>query len=119
MAEADRTAARERGHDIFDPLAQAFLRRDDVDIGRMFASEGLRIRGKIFAFLGFDGELILKVPADRIEILIAEGDVARMVMRGRPLREWVTVAPSRADRWGDLIEEAYAFVDRITPGGTG
>jgi len=119
MAETDRAAARERGHVIFDPLAQAFLQRDGVDIGRMFAREGLRIRGKIFAFLGFDGELILKVPADRIEILIAEGDAERMVMRGRPLREWVTVAPSRADRWGDLMEEAYAFVDRITPRGSG
>jgi hypothetical protein len=28
----------------------------------MFGSEGLRIRGKVFAFVGFAGGLVVKIP---------------------------------------------------------
>ncbi len=65
MAASDRAArdeARRRAHDLFDPIAERWLQIDGVDIGRMFGSEGLRIRGKIFAFVGFDGDLMLKLP---------------------------------------------------------
>jgi hypothetical protein len=116
MVDAERELLRERAHEIFDPIAEGFLTRDGVDIGRMFASEGLRIRGKIFAFVSFDGGLMIKVPAPRTEELIAAGDAERMVMRGRPMREWVIVPATRATRWAELMEEAYAFVDAITPG---
>jgi len=76
-------AALARGHEIFDPIAQTYLGRDGVDIGRMFASEGLRIRGKNFAFLGFEGDLMLKLPAARTTELVDAGDAERVVMRGR------------------------------------
>ena len=112
----DRARRRELAHEIFDPLAEGFLTRDGVDIGRMFSSEGLRIRGKIFAFVSLDGGLMLKLPAPRTDELIAVGDADRMVMRGSPMREWVIVPASRPDRWESLMEEAYAFVDAITPG---
>ena len=115
-APSDRALLRERAHEIFDPLAEGFLTRDGVDIGRMFASEGLRIRGKIFAFVSMDGGLMIKVPAPRTEELIAAGEAERMVMRGSPMREWVIVAATRPERWGPLMEEAYGFVDSITPG---
>jgi hypothetical protein len=76
-------AALARGHEIFDPIAQTYLGRDGVDVGRMFASEGLRIRGKNFAFLGFEGDLMLKLPAARTTELVDAGDAERVVMRGR------------------------------------
>lgn len=112
----DRARRQELAHEIFDPLAEGFLTRDGVDIGRMFSSEGLRIRGKIFAFVSLDGGLMLKLPAPRTDELVAVGDADRMVMRGSPMREWVIVPASRPDRWESLMEEAYAFVDAITPG---
>lgn len=113
----DRARRRELAHEIFDPLADGFLAREGVDIGRMFASEGLRIRGKIFAFVSLDGGLTLKLPAPRTQELIAAGDADRMVMRGSPMREWVIVPATHPDRWEALMEEAFAFVDAITPGG--
>lgn len=112
----DRAERRERAHEIFDPLAESFLTRDGVDIGRMFASEGLRIRGKIFAFVSLEGGLMLKLPAPRTDELTTAGDADRMIMRGSPMREWVIVPVSHAERWQPLMEEAYAFVDAITTG---
>lgn len=108
-------AAHARAHAIFDPIAVDFLRREGVDIGPMFGSEGLRIRGKVFAFAGFDASLIVKLPRERIDALEAEGVAERMVMRDRPMKEWALVGPDAAEHWRPVVEEAFAFVDGITP----
>lgn len=108
-------AAQERAHAIFDPIAAQYLERPDVDIGPMFGSEGIRIRGKVFAFVGYRGALVVKVPEQRADELVASGTAERMEMRGRAMREWVLVHPDRADAWGPLIGDAFAYVDDITP----
>jgi hypothetical protein len=48
--------------EIFDEVASRYLQREGVDIGPMFGSAGLRIRGKVFAFQGYQGGLIAKLP---------------------------------------------------------
>ena len=108
-------AERERAHAIFDPIADDYLTRDGVDIGAMFGSEGLRVRGKVFAFVGFAGGLVLKIPATRADELEAGGVAKRMEMRGHPAKEWVVVPTSMSDQWAPLIAEAFTFVDDITP----
>ena len=108
-------AAKERAHAILDPIAADYLALPDVDIGPMFGSEGLRIRGKVFAFVSFRGDLALKLPADRVDQLDGEAGMGRMVMRERAMREWLTVSADNSERWGPLVAEAYAFVDSITP----
>ena len=104
-----------RAHATFDPIAQEFLGRDDVDIGPMFGSEGLRVRGKVFAFVASGGELLIKVPQARADELVAAGAAERMVMRERTMREWVVVDPGAPDQWEPLIGEAFAYLDEITP----
>ncbi|MEU1971852.1 TfoX/Sxy family protein [Microbacterium sp. NPDC019599] len=108
-------AERERAFAIFDPLAEEYLTRDGVDIGAMFGSEGLRIRGKVFAFVGFAGGLVVKVPEARADEIEASGVASRMEMRGRPAREWLVVPTSAAENWGPLMAEAFAYLDEITP----
>lgn len=108
-------AAQRRAHAIFDPIATEFLGRPGVDIGPMFGSEGLRIRGKIFALVDYDGELMMKIPEGRADELVTEGSVERVEMRGRRMREWVVVKPDAGDRWRPLMAEAFAYVDEITP----
>ena len=108
-------AAVERAHAIFDPIADGYLERTGVDIGSMFGSEGLRIRGKVFAFVSYRGALVVKVPETRADELVATGEVERMEMRGRAMREWVISAPARADAWAALVADAFAYVDEITP----
>lgn len=99
--------------ELFDALAAVHLRREGVDIGPMFGSEGLRIRGKIFAFRVKTG-IIAKLPEDRVSELEAGGRAERMVMRERAMREWVFVPDEAAGLWEGVIGEAFDFVDRIT-----
>jgi hypothetical protein len=108
-------AERERAYALFTPIADEYLKRDGVGIGAMFGSEGLRIRGKVFAFVGFAGGLVVKIPEARADEVESSGIATRMEMRGRPAREWVVVSTSAAEHWAPLTAEAFAYVDDLTP----
>lgn len=98
----------------FDELAPEYLAQPDVAISKMFGSEALSVRGKMFAFAANDGCLVVKLPEDRI----AELQLDNMVMRGRPMREWAKVPLADGmERWRAVADEAHAFVDAITPAG--
>jgi hypothetical protein len=104
----DRAQGRER----LDEIAPDLLAHPDVAIGRMFSSDGLSVRGKIFAFAANDGCLVAKLPAERIDEL----GLDNMVMGGRRMREWARVPlADDIERWRSLADDAYAFVDSITP----
>ena len=104
-----------RGHAIFDPIAERLCALPDVDMGRMFGTDGVRVRGKVFAFVAHNGSLVLKLPEERIGEIIADGTGAPMIMRGRPLREWAEITPETSGAWAGLVDEAHHFVDTITP----
>ena len=73
--------------------------------GRRFGSEALRLGGSIVAML-VQGRVVLKLPRERVEALIAAGDGSPFDNgRGRPMREWVALT---GDPAGDaaLLEEA-------------
>lgn len=81
----------------------------------MFRSPGLRLDGTIFAFLGFDGELIVKLPNARGQELIAAGEAAPVTMGTRTMKEWFELpsadTPDQAyQAWLPLVREALAFV---------
>lgn len=105
-----------RGREIFDPLAEQHCRLPGIDIGPMFGTEGLRVRGKVYAFVVHNGSLVVKLPEQRIGELVAGGEAGPTIMRGRPLREWAEVPiEAGAARWAQFVGEARVFVDAITP----
>lgn len=54
-----------------------------VSIGRALQNEGLRIHGKIFAFLK-DDRLVVKLPAARVRTLIEAGDATSVCLSFHP-----------------------------------
>ena len=96
---------------IWAPIAKAELARRSVTSGTGFGqSEGLRIGGKIFAMLVRD-ELVVKLPKERVDELVDSGIAVRFdAGKGRPMKEWASVAPSASRRWRALVQEARAFV---------
>jgi hypothetical protein len=77
------------------------------------SSPGRRVDDRIFAML-VRGELVVKLPRERVDGLVDSG-VARWfdAGKGRPLREWASIGPARADDWPALVAEAHAFVASI------
>lgn len=101
---------------MLEDLAGPYLAKPGVAWGRMFSTDGLSVRGKIFAVENHSGNLMVKVPAARADELEESGDATRMVMRGREMREWVEMPPERGETaWDALLAEAYAYVESITP----
>jgi hypothetical protein len=98
----------------YESLVKAILagsRSARVDEGKGFGSTGqLKVDGKIFAML-VRGELVLKLPGDRVQSLVDAGDGARFdAGKGRPMREWLALSPTSRQPWLALAEEAMAFV---------
>jgi hypothetical protein len=97
--------------EVWQTIAASHLSQPQVTSGTGFGgSEGLRVSGKIFAML-VRGELVVKLPAVRVEELAASGVGRRFDPgHGRLMKQWATVPPSAAARWGALVDEARAFV---------
>ena len=76
---------------------------------RRFGSEALKVNGSIFAMVT-GGQLVVKLPRDRVEALIASGTGSPFgAGKGRPMQEWVTVTADD-ETWRALASEALDFV---------
>ena len=77
-----------------------------------FGSSGLYTRGKLFAALSYRDRLILKLPEERVNEIVAQRKGRRWNPRGEGegLKEWVTLNSSSKVRWLPLAKEAKRFV---------
>ena len=95
--------------ETFAQITRAFTRDPEVSFGRLFASDGIKVRDKIFAML-VRGNLVVKLPRARVDALVAAKEGERFDPgHGRVMKEWVVVAPGAGD-WLALAREARSFV---------
>ena len=95
---------------LFNSIVEQFLAQSGISKSKMFGSEGLKVGGKVFAML-FKGKLVVKLPRERAEALIASGRGESFDPgHGRLMKEWVAVEPHTKGEWLKLIEEARNFV---------
>jgi hypothetical protein len=56
------------------------------------------------------GRLVLKLPAERVDALVAAGDGARFdANKGTPMKEWFSLDPESGRSWLLLAREALDF----------
>jgi hypothetical protein len=93
----------------FAPLVKAFAKAPGVTSGKMMASLGLKLNGKIFV-MHVRGKLVAKLPKARVDDLVASGLGVRFDPRhdGRVMKEWLEVEEGRGD-WLALAKEAHAY----------
>jgi hypothetical protein len=95
--------------DVFEDLRAEVADLPGVADGRMFQSDGLTFGGKFFAALS-RGQLLVKLPADRVAALIDDGiGLPFDANRGRPMREWMLVPVAEHAHWPSIAKEALTF----------
>jgi len=93
--------------DAWDDLVER-TRGGDVTPGKMFGSEGLRTGRKFFAIWWHD-QLVVKLPADRLQELVAAGQAEVFEpMEGRPMNGWVLLHGEVP--WDPVVAEARDHV---------
>jgi hypothetical protein len=103
---------------LFWELAEPMLAAGDATRGTMMGHPCLRVDGAFFATAGHEAdELIVKLPARRVEELIDQGTGQPFAPAGRRFREWVAVPAPDRELWSRLLREArqYAAVPRPEP----
>jgi hypothetical protein len=77
--------------------------------GGGFGRSAVRFNGKIFVMF-VRGQLVLKLPEDRVDEMIAAGHGARFdANKGTPMREWLSLDPGSDQPWLRLAREALDF----------
>ena len=100
----------EPAEEAFAAIAGDLLDEPGVEAGTGFGKQpGLRVGGKIFAML-VAGDLVVKLPADRIGALRDAGGARSFEIGARQMREWVAIEPGGRHDWGALARDALAFV---------
>lgn len=83
---------------------------DGPQAANRFGATALKTGGKIFAMMTKD-RLVVKLPRDRVEALIASGDGERFDPgHGRVMKEWLSLDPASGEDWEVLAREALGFV---------
>src|SRR5690242_7396524 len=102
----------------FTMIVEEFLGNPDITLPanksqsrKGFGSSALRIRDKIFAML-VEGKLVVKLPKQRVDALIASGAGERFDPRhdGRLMKEWISIEAASKEEWLSLAREAMEFV---------
>ena len=99
--------------ELFWDLAEEHLYTDPaVTRSTMMGYPCLRASGKFFASLERSANhLIVKLPRDRVDALIAARVGLPFAPNGRVFREWVAVPVADEDQWRTLLAEAKAFAN--------
>jgi TfoX/Sxy family transcriptional regulator of competence genes len=94
---------------LFGEAAERLRAADPgIEPARMFSASGLKTEGKFFAMVS-KGDLVVKLPEERVDQLVGEG-AAPFEVGNRRMREWVRVEPENARTCESLMTEARDFV---------
>jgi TfoX/Sxy family transcriptional regulator of competence genes len=95
---------------LFDEVADRLLAEDpELTPGRMFSAEGLKTAGRFFAMVS-KGDLVVKLPEDRVDELVAAEGGAPFEVGARRMREWIRLRPESAEACASYVTEARDFV---------
>lgn len=117
----DARKSRGSTKDRFADLVERYLGVEGVTCpgsepgARGFGRGGLKVGGKLFSMVSQD-RLVVKLPAERVDELVAGGDGERFDPRknGVVMHEWFTVDPGSDLDWYALAEEARAYVSSLS-----
>jgi hypothetical protein len=104
--------------ELYQEIVKVFLKNLKVSVPQNkkgFGSTALWTGRKMFAFLTSKKKLAVKLPKDRVDILVESGRGERLDPgHGRPMREWFALdSPSKAE-WIDLAGESMEYLLQLS-----
>lgn len=95
--------------DLVEPLYDTHVTRST-----MMGFPCVRFDGSFFASLDHrSGDLIVKLPKERVAQLVEDGSGIPFAPAGRTFREWVAIPAEDEKTWSALIAEARAFAETM------
>ena len=93
----------------------AFATDPDVTRGgKGFGSTGLKVNGKLFAFVSSQGRFVAKLPGTRVDAIVRAGRGTYFDPgHGRLMKEWVALDGGERS-WLGIAKEARVFVARVS-----
>jgi hypothetical protein len=90
-----------------------FETKRGAEKGREFGSNALKVNGKLFALFA-QGTMVVKLPSDRVDALVAQGVGQRFdTGHGRLMKGWLALEQP-CTTWVQLAREALAYVGKST-----
>jgi len=103
-------AKSKSGEELFWELAAPHLASPGIAESTMMGSRCLRVGGEFTGMIDVrTGELILKLPRERVDALVASGKTEPFAPNSRVFKEWTLVPHGDRRAWKRLIDEAVAF----------
>ena len=101
----------------YDRIAELFVaRNDDIQLGKMMSSPGLKCRGKVFSFHCKDGMGFRLGPQfDMAASGVSKPKPLSPFKTKPPLKGWYIVAESESDKWEYLTATALEFTRTLAP----
>lgn len=101
-----------KAEDLFWELAAELQSEDERIVeGTIMNSRCLRVGKEFLALVGHkESGLVVKLPRERVNDLIASGVGEPFTPAGRVFNEWVSLPKPDCRRWRALLREGVAFV---------
>ncbi len=84
-----------------------------AEVSWKFGHASFETGEKVFCFITRDGDLAMKLPAERTQSLIRSGDAKPLRMGERTMREWVVAPGDDSPATLKLLGEAKAYVESL------
>lgn len=104
---------RDPGHEEFWSIADGFIAAGVVEEGTMMGHHCLRVvpgGGFVATVDRSTGDLVAKLPKDRVDGLVGDGVGLPFAPAGRVFTEWVRIPAEASDTWESLLAESIEFV---------
>ena len=110
MSSSTRT--QNPAESLFWDLIDELRSHDErVEEGTIMGGRCARVSGEFLGLVGHKGfGMVVKLPRNRVDELIAEGIGQPFAPAGKVFREWVAITKPDRRRWSKLLVEAVAFV---------
>jgi hypothetical protein len=98
--------------DVFWELIEELQHEDPrVEEGTIMGGRCARVSGAFLGLVDFKSSgMVVKLPRDRVDELIAQGVGQPFAPGGKVFREWVSIPERDRRRWRSLLREGIAFV---------